>query len=524
MTEMTDVFPQATVEPQPALRAQVVRVLSLALGLGIWASALFVKQPLGLSAPLFALTVLVALFGLAAWERVQPAWRNVWLAAPLLYFAGMVAVRAAGFVTFLNLCAALVLAGLLAHLFTRGNIFALGLLDYVVQGIAASFEIGLIRPIQALELSWRESQKLQGLPPQVLAILRGLALAVPVLIVFTVLLTSADAAFNQSVFDVLKVLSLDNAAELVLRLVFAAVMAWVCLGGLAYAFRVQAAAELPAPRPPAGLLGITETAIILGGVNLLFAAFVGVQMRYFFGGQSNITVAGFTYSDYARRGFGELVIVAVFALGLGLALQTLTQRRQVPARWVFNGLVLVLVVLTGVILASAFQRLELYEEAYGFTELRTYPHIFMIWVGILLGVFLLTVLIDRPRFFVFGLLVAGLGFVATLDALDTDTFIAEQNIGRYQQTGQLDTAYLASLSDDALPSLLPLLNTAQPAEREILGSALHFRLDQLEAQRATTGWPGWNWARWQAYQLLAAHQAELEPYQPLPSGLRGPID
>jgi hypothetical protein len=352
-----------------------------------------------------------------------------------------------------------------------------------------------------------------------MAVLRGLALALPVLITFTLLLTSADAAFSQSVLDVLKALSLDDLAELVLRLGFAAAVAWACLGGLAYAFRVA-----PPPAPTAlaerasGLIGFTETAIILGGVNLLFAAFVAVQFRYFFGGENNINVAGYTYSEYARRGFGELVVVAVFALGLALALQILTRRRAAYARWGFMGLVLALVVLTGVILASAFQRLRLYEEAYGFTELRTYPHVFMIWLGILMGVFLVTVALDRPRLFVFGTLVAGLGFVATLNILNTDAFIAQQNILRYQQTGKLDAGYLASLSDDAIPELLPLLETAGPEEREILGSALNFRLDELDHLQAAAGWSGWNLSRWRAHQLLTQARFTLEHYTPLRYG------
>jgi hypothetical protein len=209
---------------------------------------------------------------------------------------------------------------------------------------------------------------------------------------------------------------------------------------------------------------------------------------------------------------------------LGLALQTLTRRQSVAAVWSFNGLAAVLVALTGIILASAFQRLQLYEEAYGYTQLRTYPHVFMVWVGILLGVFLITLLIERPRLFVFGVLLAGLGFVATLDTLDTDVFIARQNIARYQQTGKLDADYLATLSDDAVPNLLPLLATAGPAEREVIGSALHFRLDELDNLQKTAGWSGWHWARARAYQLLEAHRLELDRYPPKRFGRDMPID
>jgi hypothetical protein len=71
--------------------------------------------------------------------------------------------------------------------------------------------------------------------------------------------------------------------------------------------------------PP--FLGFTEAAIVLGSVAVLFAAFVYIQFQYFFGGQANIHIDGYTYSEYARRGFGELITVAVFSLLLILGRQ-----------------------------------------------------------------------------------------------------------------------------------------------------------------------------------------------------------
>ena len=38
-------------------------------------------------------------------------------------------------------------------------------------------------------------------------------------------------------------------------------------------------------------------------VNLLFLVFVWIQFVYLFGGQANISAEGYTYAEYARRGF-----------------------------------------------------------------------------------------------------------------------------------------------------------------------------------------------------------------------------
>ena len=85
-------------------------------------------------------------------------------------------------------------------------------------------------------------------------------------------------------------------------------------------------------------LGFTEAAVVLGAVVALFAAFVVIQFQYFFGGQTNIGMQGYTYSEYARRGFGELVAVAFCSLLLFLGLSAIVKRQNPAQRWGFSGL------------------------------------------------------------------------------------------------------------------------------------------------------------------------------------------
>ena len=113
-------------------------------------------------------------------------------------------------------------------------------------------------------------------------------------------------------------------------------------------------------------LGFGETATILTLINALFIFFVWVQLAYLFGGRANITIEGFTYAEYARRGFFELVTVAVLTFMLVLGLHWFSHRQtNGQTRW-FNGLSSVMASLVLVLLASAFLRLQLYELTYGF--------------------------------------------------------------------------------------------------------------------------------------------------------------
>ena len=133
-----------------------------------------------------------------------------------------------------------------------------------------------------------------------------------------------------------------------------------------------------------------------------------------------------------------------------------------------------MVVLVGVILVSAYQRLRLYEAAYGFSRLRTYTHAFMICLGILLAAVLVLEILQRERLFMTAVLLVGVGFAASLNLLNVDAFIVSQNVLRAAEGHELDVAYLASLSPDAVPALADAYtSTVLPAGvRQAVGAAL----------------------------------------------------
>jgi len=223
---------------------------------------------------------------------------------------------------------------------------------------------------------------------------------------------------------------------------------------------------------------------VLGSVVILFLAFVVIQFQYFFGGHANISIEGYTFSEYARKGFGELVTVAFFSLLMLLGLGAISRRETDTQRNTFSGLGVTLVVLVIVMLVSAFQRLVLYEFAYGFSRLRTYTHVFMFWLGLLLAAVVILEVLHRERSIGLTMVLASLGFVISLGVLNVDGFIVKQNIQRElrgsadkaftQGRSDLDAQYFLDLSDDAVPALVDgFTNRSLPENvREKIGAAL----------------------------------------------------
>jgi len=492
-------------------RSSFTVLIALILG---WVGHLFFyrKSP-GISFPLYLSLLLEALFCVGWLEGKRPKWRNLWLLIPLIFFATMVCLRANTFMTVLNLMASLTLLALVAHFFCVGQVDKLGLADYacaVMQTVADS-------PIQppalvsaSVDLKAVRKHGMRNAAP----VARGCLLALPVLAVFTCFLASADAVFASYLEDLAQFDVFYDLASWFWQAMIVLGAAWLVAGGLTHAMNrdqaARGASSLEKAMSQMGQippLGFVEATTLLTLVDLLFLAFVWIQFTYLFGGQANITIEGYTYAEYARRGFFELLAVSVLALGLILTLHRLTRRATTWQEGAITALSSVMVLSALVILASAFQRLLLYKDAFGYTQLRLYSHVFMVWLGITFLWFLIVLWLQSDRF-ALGAFLSVIGFLITLNVLNPDAFIAEQNVARYQATGKLDIHYLTTLSDDAVPTLVRVKSQLASADRDILENHLRHRLEQLETDIPRQGWPSIHLARQRAYRLLIDNQSD----------------
>jgi hypothetical protein len=348
------------------------------------------------------------------------------------------------------------------------------------------------------------------------SILRGLLLALPIVAVLAALLASADPIFSNRLNDILQIFRLEKLGEYIFRGIYILVGTYLLIGVYLHAMGPSREEKLIGLEKPwlAPFLGWTEAVVVLVCVDLLFASFVIIQFAYFFGGQANITVEGFTYAEYARRGFTELVMVSVISLMLFLGLSMITRRQGSIQRRVFTGLGIGLVILVGVILVSAYQRLLLYEAAYSFTTIRTFTHVFMIWLGMLLLSTVVLELMNQLRAFALAFVLTCLGFGISINVLNVDRFIVNQNAARAVQGADLDTAYLVNLSDDAVPALFERFDdsrTPQPIKEKI-GGILACRAAIRSDRKVDTSWPSFHLSSYTAQQLFTQRKIDLNTF------------
>ena len=499
---------------------QAGRLLVLGLFLGLTFDVLFNGKMPGISVPLFALLLMIGLALTLRWESANALRSNLWLPVALLIFATMVMVRANGFLTFLNVCVCLGLLSLIAVYLTQKPTTQL-LLPEIVLAPLHALGLALFNGIHIVAQARRSDL---ANPPResrgrVLPVVRGLLLAFPVLVVFVSLLASADLVFGEWVQRLLDLDLLATVWSWARHGVLILLIGIPVAGALAYTARTRKpdSAVSPSWLTPPRFIGATESLVVLNSVNALFAVFVGLQLTYLFGGLSNISAAGYTYAEYARRGFAELVMVAVLTLVLVYVLRDVARLDDPKSAMAFQISATLLVGLTCVMLVSAFRRLLMYETAYGFTELRIYVHTFMVWLGLLLAWFGLT-LWRRSTSFGIGLIVAVLGFVLTLNVLNPDALIVQQNARRYQGLlprvsseyveERIDVNYLTGLSDDAVPALIELANTSTGEVRDVLEKDLRARLSARKQDQDWRTWQAYHLSRSTAFKLLSVYLGE----------------
>jgi hypothetical protein len=496
-------------------------ILGISLILGIIGNMVFYTTPLGVNVPFFVLLFLAAAFWLLLFFRRSVVFKNALFAISAGLFAVLLCIRLTPELVLFN--TALMLGSLfLVMRFASTSTFLGGhwrvpLIDAVLFGMAGWAEGPIMILLESSD--WFKHVEFDKRHvSNVKSVLRGLLLTIPIVFLFAMLLASADTIFGDLLGDALSWMTPDNLPSLIAQIVIIGLITWgammafkLLLFGPIEAIKESVAVERKKP----GIFRLTmiETTMVLSSVNFLFLAFVIIQARYLFGGEANITAQGYTYAEYARRGFYELLAVSFMTMLLIVTFDALTYRKRENETF-FRSMVTGLIVLTLVILVAAFRRLDLYENAYGFTRIRVMSGVFMFWLALLLGLLLVAILRGKQNLFWIGCLMTGIGFVVTLNIMNMDGFIASRNIARFEETDKLDVRYLLTLSDDAIPAVATLLdnNRLNDADHNYLLEGLGSRLFDLDYDKQSRGPLGYHIGKARAWKALDAHRDELRPY------------
>ena len=482
-----------------------IRIVISVLLLGWSFDILFWNNPVGLNYPIFIALCLIGGSSLLLGFRIRPAWSSTLLIFPILFFGLITNFRQEPLTLFLAYTISIGSLGLLAVTYQGGRWIQYGPIDYILHSLELFGSI-LARPAIFFFEVIREKSKEAKQPKShsIKPFVRGLLIAVPIVLVFTSLLAAADPIFDQTIHSILDPFNFNRFGETILQVVIVVIIAYILAGAFLHAGQLSGSEKLIGEQNPIvrTFLGFIESAIVLGAVTLVFLLFVIIQFRYFFGGQTNISITGFTYSEYARRGFTELVVVAILSLVLSISLSLITRAGEKVQKRILLGLDVSIAAEVLVILISAFQRLSLAIDWHGYSRLRLYPRVFMIWLGALFVTIVILEILGHKRYFMLAIILASLGFTVHLSLSNVDASIVHYNVQRATQGKHFNVGLLTSLSADAVPELKKeFLNTTLPITvKEGVGAA-------LACYQHTRGYTNYTPSDWRIFNATISNAA-----------------
>jgi len=269
----------------------------------------------------------------------------------------------------------------------------------------------------------------------------GLLISVPFVIIILILLSSADLVFANSIdFLWRNIVIPKNLIGIILMTILAFLSSYCFL-----AFLSKDKIEIGKGKRKEGepIIAITFTTLIA----LIYIIFSGIQVFYLFLG--NIP-RDYSYAQYAREGFFQLVAVCILNLALVLFCIYYFQDHKV-----LKMILTVISLCTYIMIASSAYRMILYISQYQLTFLRIFVLwslvvIFMIMTGII-------IFILKPKFPMLKYTIVTISALYIVFSFShPDYLIAKYNYGQnnFSNENRLDSNYLSELCGDAAPAIL----------------------------------------------------------------------
>ena len=264
-----------------------------------------------------------------------------------------------------------------------------------------------------------------------LHIFLGLLIGTPFIMTVIFLLSSADATFK-NIFDNLFNLDISvpkNIGTLIWSLPMATYLYALIYGSSTednstsfnidkFNKTIDNAASIPR-------LSLYTVNVVICCFYILF---IGIQAIYFIDILGGSLPTDFTYSDYARRGFFELLTVALINIVFIVVAKILSVKNEnnkyMRIHIILNS------ILTLVLISVAFAKMYLYIRTYGLTTLRIIPSVFMIFLCfvfafIIMGEFKKNFPVTKLSFY------AGNILFVLLCLANIDAVVAKYNLNSY---------------------------------------------------------------------------------------------
>lgn len=336
----------------------------------------------------------------------------------------------------------------------------------------------------------------------------GLLFCIPFLFIIVLLLSTADIVFASFIEDILdRIWIPENLFGIIFTLLFA-FFASYCITVRLTKKGISEKTEDKRTGEP--VLAITVTSLL----SVIYVIFSSIQIIYLFFGSLELP-HDYTYAEYARQGFFQLLFVCL--INLTLVLVCLGRFKESR---ILKAILTLISLCTYIMTASSAMRMMIYIKYYHLTFLR----IFVLWalavICLLMTGVLISIYKEKFPLFKYSMVIVTVLYIG-LSFSHPDYWIARVNTSYllaeidFEETGSSnsDVSYLGRLSADAAPVLLTLTEderfnkyhyTLKETDRDIWW--YHNYINKTGKKTENINPRNFNLSRFQAKQLLQGLQ------------------
>ncbi|MBR7042277.1 MAG: DUF4173 domain-containing protein, partial [Bacilli bacterium] len=200
------------------------------------------------------------------------------------------------------------------------------------------------------------------------SILLGILIGIPFVVIIMLLLTSADMYFSTFLSKILNYLNIDTIwNNFWIFVIYFIILFTVIVNIIRHRNTVDK--EKPLIKVDHSLV---STILIM--INLVFTLFIISELSKLLGNFLQLPVE-YTYAEYAREGFFQLLIVTI--INFSIILFFLYKTNIIKENTTIKRLTLLLITFTIILIFNSYYRMYLYMHEFGFTILRSQVVLFL---------------------------------------------------------------------------------------------------------------------------------------------------
>lgn len=428
-----------------------MKILIGALFLSLWQSLLFWKQDLGISVLLFTIPII--------WITTKLLKGNIKNKKALLISIPIIVLSSTYFI-FDNLTFYLINIVLIPILYLIMVIWAIS--DFQIKSIIYKIILMIFEPLNYIgdviravlkEFNPKEKDEQIGEKKEKNNIFKAVCFTGTIALIVIGLLCSADNEFAKIFSTIFKDINIFNVPELTGRIIIIIIAFFYFAGFFMNMLNEENGLKEFEEEEKIEKKESYTIRMMLTVLNVVYLVFCFTQIKVLF------TEQNIKYSEFARKGFFQLMIVSLINIVMILKANNKNLKETEKQEKYKKTMCIVMVIFTLIIIISAFARMTLYQQNYGYTRLRILVDYTLITEIILLIptiIYILKNKIDLIKTY----FVIIITMYCLVNFINIDKIIMKNNFNRYKETGYIDLNYIMEMNNsDLIEQLLELKDT-----------------------------------------------------------------